>query len=50
MLLSYVKSFLGMQGDRWDAQWDMFSAFLGTILTLLLFTNFHDKVLKRQAK
>ena len=44
------KDFVGMQGDRWDAQWDMFSAFLGTILTLLLFTKFHDKLLKRQAK
>ncbi len=45
-----AEDFLGMQGDRWDAQWDMFSAFLGTILTLLLFTKFHDKLLKRQAK
>ncbi|MEX3747870.1 MULTISPECIES: DUF2238 domain-containing protein [Lysinibacillus] len=45
-----AKDFLGMQGDPWDAQWDMFSAFLGTILTLLLFTKFHDKLLKRKAK
>ena len=45
-----AEDFLGMQGDPWDAQWDMFSAFLGTILTLLLFTKFHDKLLKRQAK
>ena len=45
-----AKDFVGMQGDPWDAQWDMFSAFLGTILTLLLFTKFHDKLLKRQAK
>ncbi|MGE7913541.1 DUF2238 domain-containing protein [Lysinibacillus xylanilyticus] len=45
-----AEDFLGMQGDRWDAQWDMFSAFLGTILTLLLFTKFHDKLLKRQTK
>jgi len=45
-----AKDFLGMQGDRWDAQWDMFLAFIGTILTLLLFTKFHDKLLKRQAK
>ncbi|MGE7942108.1 DUF2238 domain-containing protein [Lysinibacillus xylanilyticus] len=45
-----AKDFLGMQGDPWDAQWDMFSAFLGTILTLLLFTKIHDKLLKRQAK
>ncbi|MFJ8518525.1 DUF2238 domain-containing protein [Lysinibacillus xylanilyticus] len=45
-----AEDFLGMQGDPWDAQWDMFSVFLGTILTLLLFTKFHDKLLKRQAK
>ncbi|MGE7952928.1 DUF2238 domain-containing protein [Lysinibacillus xylanilyticus] len=45
-----AKDFLGMQGDRWDAQWDMFLALIGTILTLLLFTKFHDKLLKRQAK
>ncbi|TQR34288.1 DUF2238 domain-containing protein [Lysinibacillus sphaericus] len=42
-----AKDFLGMQGDRWDAQWDMFSAFLGTILTLLLFTKLHDRLLKK---
>lgn len=45
-----AKDFLGMQGDRWDAQWDMFLALIGTILTLLLFTKFHDKLLKRKAK
>ena len=42
-----AKDFLGMQGDRWDAQWDMFLALLGAILTLLLFTKLHDKFLKR---
>lgn len=41
-----TKDFLGMQGDRWDAQWDMFLALLGTILTLLFFTKLHDKYLK----
>ncbi|MEQ6354764.1 DUF2238 domain-containing protein [Lysinibacillus sp. M3] len=45
-----AKDFVGMQGDRWDAQWDMLSAFLGTILALLLFTKLHDKLLRRQAK
>lgn len=45
-----AKDFLGMQGDRWDAQWDMFLALIGTILTLLLFTKFHDKLLKKHAK
>lgn len=45
-----AKEFLGMQGDRWDAQWDMLSAFLGTILTLLLFTKLHDRLLKKIKK
>ena len=45
-----AKDFVGMQGDRWDAQWDMLSAFLGTILALLLFTKLHDKLLRRQTK
>ncbi|AVK86541.1 DUF2238 domain-containing protein [Lysinibacillus sp. B2A1] len=40
------KDFLGMQGDRWDAQWDMFLALIGTLLTLLLLTKLHDKLLK----
>lgn len=45
-----AKDFVGMQGDRWDAQWDMLSAFLGTILALLLFTKLHDKLLRKQTK
>lgn len=45
-----TKDFLGMQGDRWDAQWDMFLALLGTILTLLFFTKLHNKYLKRLNK
>ncbi|MBG9455563.1 membrane protein [Lysinibacillus sphaericus] len=45
-----AKDFVGMQGDPWDAQWDMFSAFLGSILALLLFTKLHDKLLRRQTK
>ncbi len=45
-----AQDFLGMQGDRWDAQWDMLSAFLGTILTLLLFTKLHDRLLKKIKK
>ncbi|QDQ00951.1 DUF2238 domain-containing protein [Lysinibacillus fusiformis] len=44
------KDFLGMQGDKWDAQWDMFLALIGTILALLLFTKLHDKLIRKQAK
>jgi len=45
-----AKDFVGMQGDRWDAQWDMFLALLGSIITLLLLTKLHDKYLKRLNK
>lgn len=41
------KDFLGMQGDKWDAQWDMFLALIGCLLALLIFTKLHDKLLKR---
>ncbi|WP_332647542.1 DUF2238 domain-containing protein [Lysinibacillus sp. 54212] len=41
------KDFLGMQGDKWDAQWDMFLALMGCLLALLIFTKLHDKLLKR---
>lgn len=40
------KDFLGMQGDQWDAQWDMSLAFIGAILASLIFTKMHDKLLK----
>ncbi|MGE7690907.1 DUF2238 domain-containing protein [Lysinibacillus sp. NPDC097214] len=45
-----AKDFLGMQGDRWDAQWDMLLALIGTLLALLLFTKLHDKLLRKQTK
>ncbi|ATP39175.1 hypothetical protein CSE16_03530 [Solibacillus sp. R5-41] len=44
------KDFLGMQGDKWDAQWDMFLAFIGSVLTILIFTKLHDKLLRRKSK
>jgi putative membrane protein len=33
-----TKDFLGMQGDIWDAQWDMFLLLVGSILAILIFT------------
>ena len=42
------KDFLGMQGDQWDAQWDMSLAFIGAILALIIFTKAHDKWLKNK--
>lgn len=35
--------FLGTQGDPWDTQSDMFSALIGAVAALLLFSRFHDR-------
>jgi len=42
-----TNQFLGMQGDIWDAQWDMTFALVGSILTLLIFSRLHDKMLNK---
>lgn len=42
-----TNEFLGMQGDIWDAQWDMTFALVGSILTLLIFSRLHDKLLNK---
>lgn len=39
------EDFLGMQGDFWDAQWDMSLALIGSILSLLIFSKLHDELL-----
>jgi putative membrane protein len=39
------KDFLGMQGDKWDAQWDMSLLLLGAIFFGLLLVNYHNKLL-----
>ncbi|MCX7991010.1 MAG: DUF2238 domain-containing protein [Proteobacteria bacterium] len=36
-----AEEFLATQGDIWDTQWDMFLAFLGSILAQLLFRRYH---------
>mgnify|MGYP000040047152 FL=1 len=41
------EDFLGMQGDRWDAQWDMFLALIGSILALVIFSRLLNKQLKK---
>ena len=38
-------SFLGSQGDVWDAQWDMTFALIGAISALVLLSKFHDRAL-----
>lgn len=40
------KQFVGMQGDIWDAQWDMSMTIIGSIIALLIFSKLHDKYLK----
>ena len=42
-----TKNFLGMQGDVWDAQWDMSLALIGSILSLLIFSKLHNKLLNK---
>ena len=41
------EDFLGMQGDRWDAQWDMFLALIGSILALIIFSRLLNNQLKK---
>ncbi|MDA2302618.1 DUF2238 domain-containing protein [Bacillus cereus group sp. MYBK95-2] len=45
-----AKDFLGMQGDIWDAQWDMSLTLVGSILTLLTLSTLHNRILKRMYK
>ncbi|WP_375218362.1 DUF2238 domain-containing protein [Psychrobacillus sp. PGGUH221] len=44
------KDFLGMQGDKWDAQWDMFLALVGSLLAYIILSRLHDKLLKKIKK
>ena len=41
------EEFLGMQGDKWDAQWDMLLTTVGCLLAYLLFRRLQDKQLNR---
>lgn len=38
-----AKSFLGTQGYAWDTQSDMFMAFVGSILAIIVFGKIHNK-------
>jgi putative membrane protein len=42
-------AFLGMQGDPWDTQWDMFMCLAGALLAQLLLGPLHDRQLARLA-
>lgn len=39
--------FLGTQGDEWDTQSDMFLAFLGALVAVMLLSRVHDRQLAR---
>jgi putative membrane protein len=41
--------FLGTQGDPWDTQSDMFSALVGAVTALVLFSRLHDRQLERMS-
>ena len=40
---SHGPEWLGMQGDVWDAQWDMFMALVGAVAALALLSRRHDR-------
>jgi putative membrane protein len=40
-----ANNFLSLQGDPWDTQWDMCTALIGTITSLLLLSRWHDRSL-----
>lgn len=42
-----AEAFLGTQGDIWDTQWDMLMALIGSIASLSLLSNYHDKKLNQ---
>jgi putative membrane protein len=44
---SSADAFLGTQGDVWDTQWDMFTALVGALTSLLLLSRAHDLQLRR---
>ena len=39
--------FLGTQGDQWDTQSDMFMAFIGATVAMLLLARWHDRQITR---
>jgi putative membrane protein len=41
-----AEAFLGTQGDNWDAQWDMFLALTGSILSQLILATSQDRQLE----
>ena len=42
-----AESFLGTQGDVWDAQWDMLMALIGATVALIGLQGLHDRALRK---
>ncbi len=42
-----AEAFLGIQGDNWDTQWDMFLALTGALLSQILLSRLHDNQLEQ---
>ncbi len=42
-----ANAFLGTQGDVWDTQWDMFTAFCAAMIAQLLLATHHDRAISR---
>lgn len=40
-------AFLATQGDPWDTQWDMFTALIGALVSLILMSRIHDRSIAR---
>ena len=45
-----AEEFLGLQGDIWDTQTDMFLALIGAIAALVILNRLHDRQLDKLAK
>ncbi len=43
-------AWLGMQGDTWDAQQDMFQAFIGATAAIVFLSRLHDRSMTRSVK
>lgn len=42
-----AEEFLGTRGDPWDTQSDMFLAFLGALIAIVVLSRFHDRQIEK---
>ncbi len=45
-----AEAFLGTQGDVWDTQWDMFTAFVGAMIAQWTLSRWHDRAIRALAE